>query len=181
MLLQIKNAPVAIEPGVAAIEVEMCMTLHGVRRDFPAQLGRVEIDKKSARALPFLADTKHCHVFSVTQNVAEATLLLQYESSGRIYAIYTKDESGKSWERREIPDEYAGKTIKQFSVRYFFATEGARNDFMSHVDVILRATREQQKVPLSRFEEAFKLLAKSRTGPVALPVHTQPELEKQKA
>lgn len=180
MLLQIKNAPIAIEPGVAAIEVEMCMTMHGVRRDFPAQLGRVEIDRRAAKNLPFLVDTKNCHVFSVTGDLNESTLLMQYESSGKIHAIYTKDESGKVWERREIPDEYSGRAVKQFSVRYFFPSDGSRDAFMGYVDSILRAVKDNKQPPPEDVRQAFKLLAKSRVGPVALPVHVPPVEEKQK-
>lgn len=180
MLLQIKNAPIAIEPGVAAIEVEMCVTTHGVRRDFPAQLGRVEIDRRAAKNLPFLVDTKNCHVFSVTGDLNESTLLMQYESTGKIHAIYTKDESGKVWERREIPDEYSGKAIKQFSVRYFFPNDVSRDQFMSHVDTILQAVKDNRQLPAEDIQRAFKLLAKSRVGPVALPTHVPPIEEKQK-
>jgi hypothetical protein len=180
MLLQIKNAPIAIEPGVPAIEVEMCMTMHGVRRDFPAQLSRVPVDRKAAKHLPFLVDTKNCHVFSVTEDLTESTLLMQYEAGGKIHAIYTKDETGKTWERREIPDEYSGKTIKQFSVRYFFPNESVRDEFMAQIDAILLAIRENRSPPPSNMHYAFKMLAKSRVGPVVLPVHVPAVEQKQK-
>lgn len=171
MLLQIKNAPIVIEPGVQAIEVEISLTAHGARRDFPAQLVRLELNKKTSVHLPFLANTKNCHVFSVTDNAADTTLLVQYQNSGKISAIYTKDNTGRAWERREIPAEYSGDAVKQFSVRYVFQSEESRDAFMSSVAELVAAAREGKALPTKQVNAAFKLLAKSRVGPVALPVY----------
>lgn len=176
MILQIKNAPTSVEPGVNFIEVEMAVFEEDLQRDFPATLCRIEPNKKTAAKLPMLVDVKHSHIFSVSSSVEESALLVQYDSSGCLYAIYTRDETGYAWERSLIPSEYVGKTIRQFSARYMFQTPEARNEFMRLVAEVVAEIQTKDKPSVDKMRAAFKILSKSRVGPVSLPVTVAQEV-----
>jgi hypothetical protein len=177
MFLSVKNAPVAIDPGVTRIEVEMSVTEDSVRRDFPAVLHRIPPSREAARALPVIVTVRDSHIFSTTQNIAEATLLLQYTNAGEISAVFTRD-SDHSWERSAVPDEYAGRTIKQFSARYIFKTVEERNECMRLVEnlVIKVRTNKINENDMDTVREVFRLLSRSSVGPVACPVAVLAEL-----
>lgn len=171
MLLWVKNAPVAIEPSVDTIEVEMSLVEDDVRRDFLTVLYRVPPSKASAKKLPMIVDVQNSHVFSTTQDLDAATLLLQYSCAGAISAVFTRD-SNHSWERASIPEEYAGATIKNFSARYIFKNVQDRNECMRLVSLLVSKTKRNSvtKKDMDTMQEVFKLLARSHIGPVAVPV-----------
>jgi hypothetical protein len=170
-MFQIQNVPIVIEPGVNAIEAEFCVTDEKhKRRSFPVHLFRVALDENSAAKLPFVPATKLPHVFSLAQNTDDSPVLVVYDVMGRINIVFVKDESGKAWEKREVADEHAGKSVKQFSVRYFFNNEKARNDFMERVDKIMSSLQYDTAPSLEDVMAAFRLLSRARTGPVVLPM-----------
>ena len=170
-MFQIQNVPIVIEPGVEAIEAEFFVVERkGKERSFPVHLFRVNLDEKVAKILPFIPSVKCPHVFSLAQDPAESLALVVYDVLGRIHHVYTRDSAKKSWDKREVADEHAGKTIKQFSIRYFFNSKESRDEFMRCVDNII-ITLTQKNAPSAKdVAMAFNLLAKARSEPVALPV-----------
>lgn len=170
-MFQIQNVPIVIEPGVNAIESEFCVTDdRNRRRSFPVHLFRVALDGDAATKLPFIPATKLPHVFSLAQDIDDSPALVVYDAMGRINVVYVKDESGKAWEKREIADEHSGKSVKQFSVRYFFNNEKSRNEFMERVDKIMSSVQYDVAPSLEDVISAFRLLSRARTGPVVLPL-----------
>lgn len=170
-MIAIRNVPVVVEPGVPAIEAEFAVTSPPKkRRSFPVQLFRVALDGNKLEKLPFIPATKLPHVFSLTQDPDESVVLVVYDNFGRITLVYTRDVTGKAWERRDVADEHAGKTVTQFSVRFSFGSERSRDDFMSAVDRVLAQMHADRPPNKNDVETAFKLLARSRVAPVVMPI-----------
>lgn len=179
-MFQIQNVPIVIEPGVEAIEAEFfAAERKGKERSFPVQLFRVNLDEQVAQILPFIPSVKCPHVFSLAQNPEESLALVVYDVLGRIHHVYTRDSAKKSWDKREVADEHAGKTIKQFSIRYFFNSKESRDDFMRCVDNIITTLMQKNKPSANEVELAFRLLARARSEPVALPVAVAKSSRKQ--
>jgi hypothetical protein len=170
-MFQVQNVPIVIEPGVEAIEADFIVAERPSRkRGFPVQLFRVTLDSETVQALPFIPSAKQPHVFSLAHNPDESLVLIVYDSLGRINLVYTRDETGRAWEKNEVADEHAGKTVKQFSIRYFFNSEKSRNAFMHLVDGIISHVHKNESPPAEDVVAAIKLLARARVSPVALPV-----------
>lgn len=170
-MFQIQNVPIVIEPGVAAIEAEFFVTERpGKSRSFPVHLFRISPDGEAAGKLPFIAAIKTPHIFGLAHNPDNSIVLVVYDSMGRINTVYTKDQTGKSWDKRLVADEHAGKAVKQFSVRYFFGSEKSRDEFMSRIDNVISAIEHNTAPAPEDIQKAFRLLSRSRVSPVALPV-----------
>jgi len=170
-MLAIRNVPVVVEPGVPAIEAEFAvMGPPKKRRSFPVQLFRVALDGDKLSKLPFIPATKMPHVFSLTQDPDESVTLVVYDNHGRLAVIYIRDETGKAWERRDVADEHAGKTVTQFSVRFSFGSERSRDDFMLAIDRVLSQMHSDVPPNKNDVNTIFKLLSLSRVAPVVLPV-----------
>lgn len=170
-MFQIKNVPVVIEPGVNAIEAEFLVAEERRKiRSFPVCLFRLPLDGEIAAALPFIPATKTPHVFALSHNPEDSPTLIVYDVLGRIDTVYTRDESGKSWDKNNIADEHAGRAIKQFSVRYFFSSEQSRDEFMICAERIMLSVQQKTTPNPKDVSMAFKLLSRARTGPVVLPV-----------
>lgn len=167
----IRNVPVVVEPGVGAIEAEFAISDPPKKlRSFPVQLFRVSLNSEVAKNLPFIASTKLPHVFSLTVDPEESVALLVYDSLGRITFVYTRDDNKKSWEKREVAAEHAGKTVTQFSVRFSFHSSKLRDKFMELVDNVLSQMQNDQKPNMADVEAAFTILSRSRVNPVVMPV-----------
>jgi hypothetical protein len=167
----IQNVPIAIEPGVNAIEAEFFATERKNKtRVFPVHLFRVALDEQTAPKLPFVTSIKTPHVFGLAHNPDDSIVLVVYDALGRIHTVYTRDDSGRAWEKRFVADEHAGKTVKQFSVRYIFGSEKSRDDFMRRVDNIITALEQNNVPPAADVAGAFRLLSRARVSPVVLPV-----------
>lgn len=167
----IQNVPIAIEPGVNAIEAEFLATEKPNKtRAFPVYLFRVALDEQSAPKLPFVTSIKTPHVFSLAQNPDDSIVLVVYDSLGRIHTVYTRDENSRAWDKRFVADEHAGKTVKQFSVRYIFGSEKSRDEFMRRVGNIITALEQNNVPPPADVAGAFRLLSRARVSPVVLPV-----------
>lgn len=179
-MFQIQHVPVAIEPGVPAIEAEfMVAENRRSRRTFPVRLGRLELAQETVEELPFVTSTKTPHVFSLSPIVADSLLLIVYDVSGRIDTVYIRDESGRAWEKKLVAAENAGKTIKQFSIRYIFSSDGMRDRFMQLTDQIVQSIHNNEKPDADAMAAAFLLLSRTRVTPVVLPVTVNRNARKQ--
>lgn len=167
----VRNVPVVVEPGVGAIEAEFAISDPPKKqRSFPVQLFRVALDSDVAEKLPFIPSTKLPHVFSLTTNPDESVALLVYDNLGRITFVYTRDDKKKSWEKREVAAEHAGKTVTQFSVRFSFHSSKLRDKFMELVDNVMLQMQNDQKPNMADVEAAFTILSRSRVNPVVMPL-----------
>lgn len=170
-MFTVKNVPVVIEPGVGAIEADfMVSEMPGKTRAFPVHLMRLALDGEVLEALPFIPATKTPHVFALAPKPEDSVVLVVYDALGRIQFVYTRDETGRAWEKRSVAPEHAGKAVTQFSVRYFFGTEKSRDEFMTCVERIMTAVQQKEEPDDADVRMAFKLMSRSRTGPVVLPV-----------
>lgn len=170
-MFQIQNVPIVIEPGVNAVEAEFVADgKKNKQRSFPVHLFRVNLDERVAQILPFIPSVKYPHVFSLAQNPEESLALVVYDVLGRIHHVYTRDSAKKSWEKREVADEHAGKTVTQFSIRYLFNSKDSRDEFMRCVDSIITSILQKHEMSPRDVAMAFNLLLRSRSEPVALPV-----------
>lgn len=170
-MLSVRNIPIVIEPGVGAIEAEFSVAAAKQKpRVFPVQLFRVQPNQYEAEKLPFIPSVKRPHVFALTHDPEESAALIVYDSAGRICLIYTRDETGKAWEKREVAAEHAGKTVAQFSVRFSFSSVKTRDKFMEMVDNVLAQMHNDQKPNHNDVMAAFAMLSRSRVSPVLLPI-----------
>jgi hypothetical protein len=170
-MLSIRNVPIVIEPGVPAIEAEFAVTgPPKKRRSFPVQLLRVDLDGDALSKLPFIPATKLPHVFSLTNDPEDSATLVVYDNVGRISRVYVRDEKGKSWERRDVAAEHAGKSVTQFSVRFSFGSEKSRDEFMFAIDRVLAQLQAAETPARRDVESVFKILSRSRVAPVVMPV-----------
>lgn len=167
----IKNVPIVIEPGVRALEAEFVVndSKRG-QRVVPVQLARVPLDEVEVTKLPFIPTTRIPHVFSVTSDLDKSFALVTYDSAGRISSLFTKDKNHKSWERFDIADEHAGKSVTQFSVRFMFNTAKDRSNFLTAIEKIAEQVGREEKPDIEDVVAALRPLARSRAAPVILPV-----------
>lgn len=167
----VRNVPVVVEPGVGIIEAEFAVSDGAKKpRTFPVRLFRVELNQESAAQLPFIPSTRTAHVFSLTQQPEESCTLIVYDHLGRISYVYTRDKTGKAWEKKEVAAEHAGKTVTQFSVRFSFHSSKARDKFMEAVDSVLSQMQNDQQPNAQDVNLVFSMLARSRVAPVVMPV-----------
>lgn len=167
-MLFISNVPVVIEPGVAALEADLSIKAPEGERDVQIHLTRVPLDEKSAADLPFIPSAKLPHVFAPTANLKTAHTLVVYDFLGRLAVIYTKEKN--VWERNNVSDEHAGKTVTQFSVRFCFNSVKNRDKFLAAMEHMAQCASEDREPSPEAILDASRLLARSRTAPVVLPV-----------
>lgn len=167
----VREIPVVIEPGVGVLEASMLVNNAAAgERTVAAHFFRVPLDEKTAANLPLVPTTEQPHVFSLHDDVDKSPLLLVYDLLGRLSLVYTRDKNGQAWERHAVIDEHAGKSVTQFSVRFCFSTLKDRNKFMSLMQSMVTAVRENGSIVKTDMTEAVKLLSRSRAQPVVLPV-----------
>lgn len=175
-MFTIQELPVAVDPGVGAIEAELFVPkIKGARASrrstkVPVQLVRVPYDKKAANLLPFVSSTAAPHVFSFSQDLEKTGLLVVYDKFGRLSKIYHRDSSGAAWENTHVAPEYAGATVTQFSVRLSFSSAKTRDAFMENVDEVLEKLNKKEKPTQDDMLPVFRLLSRMRARPVVLPV-----------
>lgn len=167
----IKNVPIVIEPGVQALEAELLVSNKDVgQRTVPVQLCRVALCEKTASQLPFIATTRLPHVFSVVDDLKKSPALVVYDSSGRIACLYTRDPSQKSWDRFDVADEHAGKSVTQFSIRFNFVSAKDRHKFLTLVEKMTDQAAREEQPDMEDVVTALRALARSRVAPVVLPI-----------
>lgn len=167
----VKEIPVVIEPGVAILEAEMTVVDNKAgERTVAAHFFRVPLDEKVAPALPLVPTTQHPHVFSLHDDLERSPLLLVYDQLGRLALVYHRDPGGKSWERKDVLAEHAGKTVTQFSVRFCFSAVKERNKFLTLMNSMMDDVRKGGAISKTEMTEAVTLLSRSRVAPVVLPI-----------
>jgi hypothetical protein len=170
-MFSVKNVPVVIEPGVGALEAEFFVTDEKVgNRAFPVQLQRVPLDQTTFNQLPFVPATQYPHVFSLTNDLDKSAVLVIYDLLGRIATVYTRGDKDAAWERNDVAEEHAGKTVTQFSVRFNFSSVKDRTKFLELVSDLVQQVTKKQKPTMENVTAALGLLARSRVPPVVLPV-----------
>lgn len=176
-MFTIQNLPIAVDPGVGAIEAELRVPLApggspkpGRSTKLPVQLFRVTLDSAAASDLPFVPSVKTPHVFSLAHDIDKTALLVVYDNHGRISKIYSRDESGRAWEATHVAPEFAGATVTQFSVRFSFSSSKTLAAFVDNVDGVLEKLKNKQKPSEQDMLSVFQLLSRMRAKPVVLPV-----------
>jgi hypothetical protein len=170
-MFSVRNVPVVIEPGVGALEAEFFIKdeTHG-HRTFPLQLQRLELNESLVEKLPFIPATQFPHVFSLIQDVEKSAVLVIYDFLGRISCVYTRGDEKSAWERCDVADEHAGKTVTQFSVRFNFTSVKDRTTFLELVDKMIKDAKKDIEPARDDVMRALKLLGRSRVPPVVMPV-----------
>lgn len=170
-MLFIKNVPIVIEPGVRALEAEFSIYDPKVgSRIIPIVLSRITPDEADVAKLPFIPTTRFPHLFSVVSDLDKASALVLYDSMGRISALFTKDARHKSWERFDVAEEHAGKSVTQYSVRFSFNTQKDRFKFLTAMEQLIAQVSKGDQPDLELVNAALGPLARSRVEPVVLPV-----------
>lgn len=170
-MFYVRNVPVVIEPGIGALEAEFsARDEKNGERFFPVQLQRVTLDKNNLEKLPLIPSTKFPHVFSLIADLDKACVLLIYDFLGRLTTVYTRSDPSSSWNRSDVADEHAGKTVTQFSVRFSFNTAKDREKFMDLAAKLTEGARAGGALSQSDVLKVFNILARSRNKPVVLPV-----------
>lgn len=169
-MFSIRNVPIVIEPGVNVLEAEFFVNQDKRSCTFPVQLFRVPLDEQTYEGLPFVPSVKLPHVFGLSHNPAESLLLVVYDNMGRINVLYTREHVKAGWNKESIADEYAGRTVTKFSVRYAFSSAKNRERFMELVDTIIGQLNSDKLVDPASVTAAFTLLSKARATPVVMPV-----------
>jgi hypothetical protein len=168
-MFSIRNIPVVIEPGVAALETEFSISSQKEgERLIPVHLKRVPLDSKTAEDLPFIPTTKLPHVFSPTLDLKKTATLVVYDFLGRLSTIYTRHEN--VWERSDVAEEHAGKTVTQFSVRLSFSSAKNRDKFLIAMEHMINCVNAEKPFSPEAMSDAVRLLSRSRVAPVVLPI-----------
>ena len=168
-MFSIRNIPVVIEPGVAALETEFSISSKKAgERLVPVQLKRVTLDSKTAADLPFIPTTKIPHVFSPSLDLKKTATLVVYDFLGRLSTIYTRNEN--VWERSDVAEEHAGKTVTQFSVRLAFNSAKNRDKFLAAIEHMVNCVNAEKPFSPEAMSDAVRLLSRSRVAPVVLPI-----------
>lgn len=158
-MLSVRNVPIVIEPGVSALEAEFFILDKKIgERIIPVHIPRVTLSDKTADKLPFIVTTQFPNVFSVTADLDKSAVLLVYDMLGRLTYVYTRPERAKHWEKYDVADEHAGKTVTQFSVRFSFGSEKDRDRFMSYVSKFIDNVTSGDKINNDDVVKAFRLL-----------------------
>lgn len=170
-MFSVRNVPVVIEPGVGALEAEFFIKdeAHG-HRTFPLQLQRLELEENLVEKLPFIPATQFPHVFSLIQDVEKSAVLVIYDFLGRINCVYTRGDDKSAWDRCDVAEEHAGKTVTQFSVRFNFTSVKDRTTFLELVDKMVKDAKKNVAPTQDDVMRALKLLGRSRVPPVVMPV-----------
>jgi hypothetical protein len=170
-MFSVRNVPIVIEPGVGALEAEFFIKdeKRG-HRTFPLQLQRLALDETVVSKLPFIPATQFPHVFSLLGDVEKSAVIVIYDFLGRIACVYTRGDDKSAWERCDVADEHAGKTVTQFSVRFNFTSVKDRTTFLELVDKMVKDAKKDVAPAPQDVMRALKLLGRSRVPPVVMPV-----------
>jgi hypothetical protein len=170
-MFSVRNVPVVIEPGVGALEAEFFIKddAHG-HRTFPLQLQRLEFNESVVEKLPFIPATQFPHAFSLVGDVDKSAVIVVYDFLGRIACVYTRGDEKSAWDRCDVADEHAGKTVTQFSVRFNFSSVKERTTFLELIDKMVKNAKKDVAPSLNDMMKALKLLGRSRVPPVVMPV-----------
>lgn len=170
-MFSVRNVPIVIEPGVNALESEFFISDAKLgNRTFPLQLVRVDTDERVAEKLPFIPSTRFPHVFTLVEDLDKTAVLVIYDMTGRLSCVYTRGADNSAWERCDVADEHAGKTVTQFSVRFNFGSVKERSVFLDSMEKMVKNAKAGQ-VPDSKIVmRAMAALGRTRTAPVVLPV-----------
>jgi hypothetical protein len=170
-MFSVRNVPVVIEPGVGALEAEFSVVDKKLGdRVFPVQLQRVNVDEATIAQLPFIPSTKFPHVFSLLTDLDKSSVLVIYDFLGRLSTLYTRNSTQKVWERNDVADEHAGKTVTQFSVRFSFNSAKDRTKFVELMGQAVATINNGDTPDPKEVFKALNFLARSRVAPVILPV-----------
>jgi len=170
-MFSVRNVPVVIEPGVGALEAEF-YTHDAVagQRTLPVQLQRVDLKETIVEELPLIPSTKMPHIFSLTENLKQANVLLVYDFLGRLTVIYTRANERDGWTKNDVAEEHAGKTVTQFSLRFNFNSAVERTKFLKCIDKLTTQCINGDELDPATVKKAIGALARSRVAPVILPV-----------
>jgi hypothetical protein len=170
-MFSVRNVPVVIEPGVGALEAEFFIKddARG-HRTFPLQLQRLELNESMVEKLPFIPATQFPHAFSLLGDVDKSAVIVVYDFLGRIACVYTRGDEKSAWDRCDVADEHAGKTVTQFSVRFNFPTVKERTTFLELVDKMVKDAKKGSAPAPQDVMRALKILGRSRVPPVVMPV-----------
>jgi len=169
----IRNVPIVIEPVIGAVESELVRIDKNSTPEkiLCVQLLRLPLAAPVMQFLPFVPDIQMPHVFSTTLDPKRLSLLLVYDSLGRLATVYSKPDGKKSvWDKYAVAEEHSGKTAVHHSVRFSFKSEKSRNVFVSSIEHLLVALASGAEVPQATLKSALRLLQRSRISPVMLPV-----------
>lgn len=170
-MFSVRNVPIVIEPGVGALESEFFIKDEKLgNRTFPLQLQRLELTENIVEKLPFIPATQFPHVFSLVTDIDKSAVLVIYDFLGRISCVYTRGDENSAWERCDVADEHAGKTVTQFSVRFNFASVKDRTEFLELTEKMVKAVKSGKAPPEKDTVRAMALLGRSRVAPVVMPV-----------
>lgn len=170
-MFSVRNVPIVIEPGVNALEAEFYISDAKLgNRTFPLQLIRVSLDETVAEKLPFIASTRFPHVFTLVADIDKTAVLVIYDMTGRLSCVYTRGTEDAAWERCDVADEHAGKTVTQFSVRFNFGSVKERTMFLESIEKMVKDAKNGQVPDSKVVMRAMTALGRSRTEPVVLPV-----------
>lgn len=170
-MFSVRNVPVVIEPGVGALEAEFYIKDNERgHRTFPLQLQRLELTEQVVEKLPFIPATQFPHAFSLVGDVDKSAVIVVYDFLGRIACVYTRGDDKSAWDRCDVADEHAGKTVTQFSVRFNFASVKERTTFLELVDKMVKDAKKNIEPDSQNVMRVLKLLGRSRVPPVVMPV-----------
>lgn len=114
----LKNFPVAIEPGVAALEARLeprpGATEGGAGHTV---LHRLEVGPET---FPFEIDALSVHFFGPAEDPEDCPFVLIYDANGVWRYIATRASADAPWDRTEVPEEVVGRAIRLPSVRLVF-------------------------------------------------------------
>lgn len=174
---ELYEAPIVIEPGVGALEVNVFICDSSRPSSDPKsrcklwwRFERIELSDKIAEAMPFIPTMKYPHIFTMAADLDAAPFLLVYDLSGRLAFIYKKEPGSNAWVCHNVIDEVRGKTISQFSVRFSFNTSADRNEFVAAIEKLMDATSRDKTFDQKTMRAATRLLCKSRMAPVSTTV-----------
>ncbi len=167
----IRNVPIVIEPGVSTLEAEFVVNdVKSGAYNVPIHLHRVALDETAIGVLPLVPTTRLPHVFSITTDLKKSVTLVVYDSLGRIAVVYTRDKAMTHWDRLDVAEEHAGKSVTQFSVRFSFNTAKERLKFLTLMEKITEEAGRDVSPQMDDVMGALRILARSRVAPVVLPV-----------
>ena len=170
-MFSVRNVPIVIEPGVGALEAEFTASdAQFGSRSFPVQLERVNLTADTIKQLPFIVSTQYPHVFSLVGDLDQSSALVVYDMRGRLSIVYTRAGKKQLWERNDVAEEHAGKTITQFSVRFSFSSTKDRAQFLDLTEKMIQQVKLKTEPEMADVVRAMTLLGRSRVAPVVLPV-----------
>lgn len=180
--IKVRNLPIVVEPCVNVIEAVCAVSDSNGSRQFPIQLFRLDVNRKTVRQLPFVPTTATPHVFSPVSDVKESPLLVVFDHMGRLVLLCQRDvkRSGRytAWEKYEVFDEVAGRSTAVASARFRFNNEQTRTRFLELAQIIIDQNHKDM-VDYDCVQEFVKIMSGMRMSPVLVPTAViQPVKEK---